>query len=56
MLYAQIELYNALPFDLRIPHSPNEETMKTIDTARRGEEINRVESIDQLKKELDDDS
>lgn len=55
MLYAQIKLYGAIPFELRIPHIPNEETKETIKMALRGEELHKVDSIDQLKKELESD-
>ena len=55
MLYAQIKLHNAIPFELRIPHSPNAETRETIEKALRGEELHTVDSIEQLKKELESD-
>jgi DNA-damage-inducible protein J len=53
MLYSQIDLYNAVPFDLKIPHIPNKETIDTIEKSKRGEELIRLDTIDQLKKELD---
>ena len=55
MLYAQIKLHGMVPFELRIPHIPNEETRETIEKALRGEELHKVDSIDQLKRELETD-
>lgn len=55
MLYAQIKLHGTIPFDFRLPHIPNDETRETIEKALRGEEIHKVDSIEQLKKELESD-
>jgi len=55
MFYAQIVLRKGLPFEVNIPHIPNEETIKAIEEARQGIGLNKVENIDQLKKELDVD-
>jgi addiction module RelB/DinJ family antitoxin len=55
MLYAQIDLYNSVPFDLRIPHIPNEETIKVLEKSMLGEDLIKVGSLEQLKKELDHD-
>lgn len=55
MLFAQIELHDGIPFDLKIPHVPNKKTIETIEKSKRGEDLIEVGTIDQLKKELDVD-
>lgn len=55
MLYARINLLNKIPFEISLPHSshiPNEETIAVMDKTDKGEELNDVKSIEQLKKEL----
>lgn len=55
MLYARINLLNKIPFEISLPHCahiPNEETVAVMNKTDRGEELNDVESIEQLKKEL----
>jgi DNA-damage-inducible protein J len=54
MLYEQIHLHKAIPFELKIPHVPNAETRETIEKALRGEELHKVDSIEQLKCPLKD--
>lgn len=56
MLYAKIDLYNAIPFDLtipcNIPHIPNTETIEVLEKSMRGEDLINVGDIEGLKREL----
>ena len=49
MLYAQIELLNAMPFDLRIPNRKTREAMKDVREGR----VHKVKNADELFRELD---
>lgn len=55
MFYAQIAMRKGLPFEVIIPDIPNAETIKAIEEARLGINLNEVGDIEQLKKELDVD-
>ncbi len=46
----QISLRRGIPFDVKIP---NELTLETIRKSERGEEVNEVDSVDELFKELE---
>jgi DNA-damage-inducible protein J len=43
----QVTLHRGIPFEIKIP---NELTLKTLEKAERGEELNEVSDIDELKK------
>lgn len=57
MLYAKIDLYNAIPFDLtipcEIPHIPNAKTIEVLEKSLRGEDLIRVGSLENFIKEFD---
>lgn len=46
----QISLRRGIPFDIRIP---NELTLETIEKSEKGKEIHKVDSVDELFKELE---
>ena len=48
----QIIRYRGIPFDL---HIPNAETIKAIEEAEQGINLNKCDSLDQLFEELDAD-
>ena len=50
MYLTQVTLQKGIPFDLKIP---NELTAETIRKSERGEEIHKVNTIDELFKELE---
>ena len=50
MFYKQIELYNGLPFDVKIP---NIETKKAITESFEGKNQEKFNSADELFKDLD---
>jgi DNA-damage-inducible protein J len=50
----QIDLHKKIPFEIKMPKY-NNETRKVIDEAIEGKNINYVDSIDQLQKELVED-
>ena len=50
MFYKQIELYNGLPFDVKIP---NVETKKAITESFEGKNQEKFNSADELFKDLD---
>ena len=50
MYLTQVTLQKGIPFDLKIP---NELTAETILKSERGEEIHKVNTIDELFKELE---
>lgn len=53
LFFVQIKLQNGIPFEIKIPKLIyNEETRKVIDEALEGKNVNYVDSIEQLKKEL----
>ena len=45
----QVTLHRGIPFEIKIP---NELTLKTLEKAERGEELNEVSDIDELFQEL----
>ena len=49
MLYAQIELLKAMPFDLRIPNRKTREAMRDVREGR----VHKVKDADELFQELD---
>ena len=53
MLYVYINNYNTIPFDLEIPSKPNKKTIEVIEEIRRGENLTKVDSIEDLRKELE---
>lgn len=57
MLYAKIDLQNAIPFDLtipcEIPHIPNAETIEGLEKSLKGEDLIRVGSLENFIKEFD---
>lgn len=55
ILFAQIDLHKKIPFEITMPLKYNEETRQVIDEVVAGENLNYVDSIEQLKKELDED-
>jgi len=56
LFFIQIRLQKGIPFEIKIPKLEyNEETKKVIDDALDGKNINYVDSIEQLKKELESD-
>ncbi|WP_304511790.1 type II toxin-antitoxin system RelB/DinJ family antitoxin [Desulfobacula sp.] len=50
MYLSQITLHNGIPFELKIP---NEVTAKTLKDAEAGKNVHKVDSVDELFKELD---
>ncbi len=50
MYLSQITLHKGIPFELKIP---NEVTAKTLQDAENGENIHKVDSVDDLFRELD---
>ena len=50
MYLTQVTLQKGIPFDLKIP---NELTSETIRKSERGEEIHKVNTMDELFKELE---
>lgn len=55
ILFAQIDLHKKIPFEIKMPLKYNEETRKVIDEVAEGKNLNYVDDIEQLKKELDED-
>ena len=56
LFFIQIRLQKGIPFEIKIPKLEyNEETKKVIDDALNGKNVNYVDSIEQLKKELESD-
>lgn len=51
IFYMQVKLNKGLPFEVKIP---NEITRKTFEATDNGEELNTVETIEQLKSELNE--
>jgi len=45
----QVVLHKGIPFDIKIP---NELTVKTIEKAEKGEDMHKVNSVDELFREL----
>ena len=50
MYLSQITLHNGIPFEIKIP---NEVTAKTLKDAEIGKNVHKVDSVDELFKELD---
>jgi DNA-damage-inducible protein J len=50
MYLSQITLHNGIPFELKIP---NEVTAKTLKDSEMGKNVHKVDSVDELFKELD---
>jgi DNA-damage-inducible protein J len=50
MYLSQITLHNGIPFELKIP---NQVTAKTLKSADNGQDLHRVDSVDELFRELD---
>ena len=50
MYLSQITLHKGIPFELKIP---NEVTAKTLENSENGDELHKVDSIDELFQELD---
>ncbi len=50
MYLSQITLHKGIPFELKIP---NEITANTLQDAENGENIHKVDSVDDLFRELD---
>jgi DNA-damage-inducible protein J len=50
MYLSQITLHNGIPFEIKIP---NEVTAKTLKDAENGKNVHKVDSVDELFKELD---
>jgi DNA-damage-inducible protein J len=50
MYLSQITLHKGIPFELKIP---NEVTAKTLKDAEIGKNVHKVDSVDELFKELD---
>jgi len=50
MYLSQITLQKGIPFELKIP---NEVTAKTLKNAENGDELHKVDSVDELFQELD---
>ena len=50
MYLSQITLHKGIPFELRIP---NEITAKTLKNAENGDELHKVDSVEELFQELD---
>ena len=50
MYLSQITLHKGIPFEIKIP---NEVTAKTLRDAENGNELHKVDSLDELFQELD---
>lgn len=50
MYLSQITLHNGIPFEIKIP---NEVTAITLKDAEMGKNVHKVDSVDELFKELD---
>ncbi len=50
MYLSQITLHKGIPFEIKIP---NEATAKTLRDAENGNELHKVDSVDELFQELD---
>jgi len=50
MYLSQIVLHNGIPFEIKIP---NEVTAKTLQDSEAGKNVHKVDSVDDLFKELD---
>ena len=50
MYLSQITLHNGIPFEIKIP---NEVTAKTLKDSEMGKNVHKVDSVDELFKELD---
>ena len=50
MYLSQITLHNGIPFEIKIP---NEVTVKALEDAENGKNINQVDSVDELFQELE---
>ncbi len=50
MYLSQITLHNGIPFELKIP---NEVTAQTLRDAENGNDLHKVDSVDELFQELD---
>ena len=50
MYLSQITLHKGIPFEIKIP---NELTAKTLKDAENGNELHKVDSVDELFQELD---
>jgi DNA-damage-inducible protein J len=53
LFYKQIGYYRGLPFDVRLPHEPNEETIQAIEDSIHGRNLTKVNNIDELFAELE---
>lgn len=49
MFYKQVSLQKGIPFEVKVP---NQETLKTIEEARRGEGVNHYKDIATLRNKL----
>ncbi len=50
MYLSQITLHNGIPFEIKIP---NEHTAKTLKDTEAGKNVHKVDSVNELFKELD---
>ena len=50
MYLSQITLHKGIPFELKIP---NQVTAKTLKSTDNGRDLHRVDSVDELFRELD---
>jgi addiction module RelB/DinJ family antitoxin len=55
ILFTQINLHKKIPFEITMPLKYNKETRRVIDEVIEGKNLHYVDSIEQLKKELDED-
>ena len=51
LYFTQISLNRGIPFDIKIP---NELTVETIEKSERDEGLHKVDSVDELFRELED--
>ena len=51
-LFCQIRLNRGMPFDIKVP---NEITEETLEKSRKGQEVKRFDSMDDLFKDLNDE-
>ena len=52
MFYAQIELHEGIPFDVKLTHKPNKTTEKVLSDSKKGINVKSFKSKEALYKDL----
>ena len=53
LFFRQIGYQRGLPFEISLPHEPNEETIQAIEDLRLGRNMTKAASVDALFEELE---